>query len=139
MLTSLARSDNDMYSHMNNSVYSHLFDSVINAYLIAHCGRKPSSSAQIGLVVSSYCDYFGSVGFPGVLELGLSAVKLGKSSVLYEVGVFEKGVEGVKAVGGFVHVFVNREGMKPSKEGMEGQIRGGLERILVKEGEKAKL
>jgi len=136
-------SDNDMYAHMNNSVYSFLFDSIINAYLIAHCGLTPASTtpsasaSQVGLVVSSYCDYFGSVAFPAVLELGLRVMKLGKSSVLYEVGVFEQGVEQVKAVGGYVHVFVAREGMKPEKAGMRDEVRRGVERLLV-EGEEVK-
>ena len=51
----LQRSDNDMYSHINNSVYYHLFDSVINTYLIEHCGLSPPASPLIGLVVSSFC------------------------------------------------------------------------------------
>jgi len=58
---------------------------------------------------------------------------LGKSSVLYEVGVFEQGREEVRAVGGSIHVFVEREGRRPAKEGMEMKMRQGLERILTKE------
>jgi hypothetical protein len=49
------RSDNDQYSHINNSVYYHLIDSVVNEYLIRHCGLEPSKSELIGLVVSSFC------------------------------------------------------------------------------------
>src|SRR5436309_4167165 len=104
------RSDNDVYHHLNNSVYAFLIDSVINAYLIEHCGLEPATSAQIGLVVSSYCDFFGSVAYPAVVELGLRVLKLGKSSVLYEVGIFEQGQDTVKAVGGFIHVFVEQNG-----------------------------
>ena len=142
-----------MYGHMNNSIYAFLFDSIVNSYLIAHCGLDPfmgrgssSSSAassdrsadskrssQIGLVVSSYCDYFSSVSFPSVLELGLRAVKLGSSSVTYEIGVFCRGEEEVKVVGGYTHVFVQREGMRPSKDGMEKVVREGLEKLRVDE------
>lgn len=128
-----------MYSHMNNSVYAFLFDSIINTYLVAHCGLDPFNStptassppkaSQIGLVVSSYCDYFASVGFPDVLDLGLRVVKLGKSSVMYEVGVFRKGEEGVKVVGGFTHVFVQKDDNKPASSGMEAGIRKGLEEL----------
>lgn len=63
--------------------------------------------------------------------------KLGKSSVTYEIGVFERGTEEVKAVGEFVHVFVEREGMRPMKEGMSEGMRMGLGRLL--DGGKAKL
>ncbi|EFR04812.1 thioesterase [Nannizzia gypsea CBS 118893] len=144
-------SDNDMYSHLNNSIYAFLFDSIINSYLISHCGLNPftssssaqntaTESAQIGLVVSSYCDYFASVAFPDVLELGLRVVKLGKSSVTYEVGVFKQGEEAVKVVGGFTHVFVEKKDMKPTSAGMKSEIRKGLERLLVERGgEAAKL
>jgi len=129
-------SDNDVYHHLNNSVYAFLIDSVINAYLIEHCGLKPATSEQIGLVVSSYCDFFGSVAYPAVVDLGLRVLKLGKSSVLYEVGIFEQGQEVVKAVGGFIHVFVEQDSRRPTKEGMDSKIRDGLQQILTKEAPK---
>ena len=52
----IERSDNDQYAHMNNSIYYHLFDSIINTYLIEHCGQAPDKSPLIGLVVSSFCE-----------------------------------------------------------------------------------
>ncbi|KAF2240135.1 Thioesterase/thiol ester dehydrase-isomerase [Viridothelium virens] len=119
--------DNDMYDHMNNSVYYFLFDSVVNAYLIKSCGLHPPTSDLIGLVVHSHCDYFAPVGFPAVIELGLRVVKLGKSSVTYEIGVFEKDQEEVKAVGEFVHVFVDRHTRRPRADGMGTQLKKGLQ------------
>ncbi|EFW19680.1 hypothetical protein D8B26_007876 [Coccidioides posadasii str. Silveira] len=153
-------SDNDMYGHMNNSIYAFLFDSIINTYLIENCGLNPFSSRssseqspdeqlarqgklqrppQIGLVVSSFCDFFASVSFPDVLELGLRVTKLGKSSVTYEVGVFRKGEEPVKVVGGFTHVFVDKVTMKPTSDGMVPAIRKGLERLALKNNPGSKL
>lgn len=125
-----------MYDHMNNSVYSFLFDSIINAYLIEHCGLRPSTSPQIGLVVHSNAEYFGSVGFPSIVDLALRVNKLGKSSVTYEVGVFEHGKEDVKAVGGYTHVFVERETNRPAASGISEKIRKGLERLLIDEKSK---
>ena len=116
---------------MNNSVYSFLFDSIINAYLIEHCGRDPPTSDQIGLVVSSQCDFFGPVGFPKVVDLGLRVSKLGSSSVHYEVGVFERGSEEAKAVGGYTHVFVDRKSNRPATDGMPARVRKGLSRLLI--------
>lgn len=126
------RSDNDMYHHLNNSVYAFLIDSIINAYLIAKCGMDPRSSKQVGFVVNSYCDFFGSVAYPSVLDLGLRAVNLGKSSIKYEVGVFENGEDEVKAVGGSTHVFVDRDSKRPANNGMEPEIRTGLTELLGK-------
>ncbi|KAF4217860.1 hypothetical protein CNMCM6457_004249 [Aspergillus fumigatiaffinis] len=98
------RFDNDMYAHLNNTVYAMLFDSIVNSWLIAECGMDPfnrnksSASAssgndsavsqQVGIMVNSYCDYFASVSYPDVLDLGLRVARLGSSSVTYEVGVF---------------------------------------------------
>lgn len=75
-------------------------------------------------------------GFPATVDLCLRANKLGKSSVTYEIGVFERGSDDVKAVGEFVHVFVEREGMKPGKTGMSDTLRQGLEKIFVGTGAK---
>lgn len=128
-----------MYDHMNNSQYYFLFDSVVNTYLVQHCGLHPPSSPQIGLVVHSHCDYFAPLGFPAVADLALRVNKLGKSSVIYEIGVFESGIEEARAVGEFVHVFVDRESRKPAKEGMNEGLRNGLEKIVMEQGSKAKL
>jgi acyl-CoA thioester hydrolase len=154
------RFDNDMYAHLNNTVYTALFDTIANAYLIEHCGRNPfsvnnptptpsipSSSSgqestldigddQIGLIVSTHCDFFASVAFPDILEVGLRVAKLGSSSVTWEIGVFRKGEEDVKMVGSYTHVFVLRETMRVGKGGMVKQVREGLEKLLNSPGAK---
>ncbi|KAI4230120.1 MAG: hypothetical protein L6R36_000233 [Xanthoria steineri] len=127
-------SDNDMYHHINNSIYNFLFDSIINTYLITHCSLHPPTSPQIFLAVSTSCSYFAPISFPAVIDLGLRVTRLGKASVRYEVGVFERGAEDVRAVGGFVHVFVERGSGETVRGGIEGDQRSGLERILVREG-----
>ncbi|KAL4737144.1 HotDog domain-containing protein [Aspergillus similis] len=141
--------DNDMYAHLNNTVYAQLFDSIINHYLITECGMDPFSytgstptknsinpSGQVAIMVNSYCDYFASVSYPDILDLGLRVNKLGSTSVTYEVGVFKQGEEDVKVVGGYTHVWCERGVMRPAKGGMETGIREALGRLLVKEGSK---
>lgn len=123
--------DNDMYHHVNNAAYYYLFDSIVNAYLIQHCALRPATSPQIGLVVHSHCDYMAPVEFPAVLDLALRVNKLGKSSVTYEIGVFEQGQQDVKAVGQFVHVFVDRDTRRPGPEGMAEQTKSGLAYLLL--------
>jgi acyl-CoA thioester hydrolase len=107
------------------------FDSVVNAYLIEQCGLHPASSDQYGLVVHSHADYFSPIAFPAVAELGLRVNKLGGSSVTYEIGLFEKGSEEVKAVGELTHVFVQRSTGRPAASGMDDGLRDGLEHIFV--------
>lgn len=131
------RSDNDQYSHINNAVYYHLFDSVINAYLIAHCDLSPQTSDFIGLVVSSHCQFFSPLSFPDVLDLGLRVNHVGKSSVAYEVGVFREGGAEPAAVGGYTHVFVDAVSRKPSQ--MRDRTKEGLQRLFVEPDSKDKV
>jgi acyl-CoA thioester hydrolase len=119
-----------------NLLTFHRYDSVVNTYLITHCGLHPPTSTQYGLVVHSHGDFFGSIAFPAVAELGLRVNKLGKSSVTYEVALFEKGVEEVRSVGELIHVFVDRETGRPAAAGMIDELRKGLEKLLVRETSK---
>jgi acyl-CoA thioester hydrolase len=120
-----------MYDHMNNSIYNFLYDSIINTYLIEHCGLNPPASPQYGMVVHSHNDYFASISFPACAELALRVNKIGNSSVTYEIALFEKGQEAVKSVGEFVQVFVDRATGRPNAKGMSPTLRRGLEKILV--------
>ncbi|KAJ7594275.1 thioesterase [Mycena floridula] len=129
-------SDNDQYSHVNNAVYYHFFDSIINSYLIFHCGLNPKESPLIGLVVSSFCQFFAPLSFPGTVDCGLRVTKLGKSSVSYEVAVFEQNSNTPAAVGGYVHVFVDSKSRK--SRAMDETTRNGLAK-LFSPGQKSKL
>lgn len=106
------------------------FDSIVNSYLIEHCKLHPPTSSQIGLVVHSHCDYFGPVAFPSVLDVGMRVKKLGKSSVTYETAVFEQGVDEVRAVGEFVHVYVESANRRPPKDGMTPAMREALSALV---------
>lgn len=122
-----------MFHHLNNPIYGVLIDSIINAYLMTNCGYSTSKSDRIGLVANTYCDYFGSAQYPGVLDVGLRVVKLGKSSVMYEVGIFQRGEETVKAVGGFVQIWVKREDNRPDAEGVPKNVRNELMKLVNSE------
>lgn len=126
-----------MFSHLNNPIYGVLIDSIINAYLIDKCGYHPNTSSHVGLVANSYCDYFGSAHYPGMLDVGLRVVKLGKSSVVYECGVFQEGEEKVKAVGGFIQIWVRKEDNRPDAEGVPRHVRGELMALVNSEDSEA--
>jgi acyl-CoA thioester hydrolase len=81
--------------------------------------------------VHSHADFFGSIAFPAVADLALRVNKLGKSSVTYEIALFQRGVEEVKSVGEIIHVFVDRETGRPAANGMNDGLKKGLSRILV--------
>ena len=107
------------------------YDSICNTYLIKECGLHPPTSEQYGLIVHSHSNFFGSIAFPAVAELGLRVNKLGNTSVTWEIGLFEEGVVEVKAVGEMIHVFVERKTGRPVATGLSGKLREGLQRLLV--------
>lgn len=81
----------------------------------------------------SHINFFASIAFPAVADLALRVNKLGKSSVTYEVALFERGVEEVKSVGEFIHVFVERETGRPPANGIHASLKEGLQKVLVKQ------
>lgn len=121
-----------MFHHVNNPVYGVLIDSIINSYLITKCGysTKESGSKHIGLVANTYCDYFGAAEYPGMLDVGLRVVKIGKSSIMYEVGIFQEGSDAIKAVGGFIQIWVSRATNKVTEEGVPTWIKDPLKPLL---------
>ena len=119
-----------MFHHLNNPVYAVLIDSIINSYLMQYCGYSTAKSEHIGLVAHTYCDYFGSAQYPGMLDVGLRIVKMGKSSIMYEVGIFQEGDEQVKAVGGFIQIWVKKATNKVTDEGIPKAVREPVKPLL---------
>ncbi|KAI8092932.1 HotDog domain-containing protein [Halteromyces radiatus] len=133
--------DNDQYGHINNSIYYHYIDTVVNEYLIKYCGLDPLDKSQtkpIGLVVHSSANFYAPASYPSVMEAGLVISKLGKSSVTYRVGIFEKKSNNgnndehnlASVVGGFTHVFVDPKARKPVVS-LPTEILAGLQPLIV--------
>jgi acyl-CoA thioester hydrolase len=124
-------SDNDQYGHVNNSVFYHYIDTAVNNYLIDKCDLQPLSSVSpIGLVVSSSANFHKPVSFPAVIEAGLAITKIGKSSVTYKVGIFERGSEQASVVGGFTHVFVEPKTRRPVSQ-LPSAMKEGMAAVVV--------
>jgi acyl-CoA thioester hydrolase len=121
--------DNDVYGHVNNVVYYSYFDTVINRYLIAEGDLDIAHGEAIGLCVESRCRYRKAIAFPDDVDAGLRAVKLGRSSVTYAIGIFARGEDAAAAEGSFVHVFVDRTTRKSTP--IPDALRAALTRILL--------
>ena len=105
--------DNDIYGHLNNVVYYSLFDTAVNQFLIEHGALDLHRGEVIGLVVETQCNFFASLAFPQRVDAGLRVVRLGRSSVRYEIGLFADGEALSAARGHFVHVYVERDSRRP--------------------------
>src|ERR1700722_10914602 len=124
--------DNDVYGHVNNALYYSFFDTVINRYLITEGGLDIARGVAIGLCVESRCRYRKAIAFPDDVDAGLRVVKVGRSSVTYEIGIFARGEIDAEAEGSFVHVFVEREGRRPTP--IPEPLRSALARLIPRSG-----
>ncbi len=121
--------DNDVYGHVNNAVYYAYFDTVVNRYLIDSAVLDPGLSPVIGLVVETSCRYFAPISFPDTVMAGLAVVRIGSSSVRYEIGLFRNHDDQAAAQGEFVHVYVDRASRRPAA--LREPMREVLQAILI--------
>lgn len=126
--------DDDAYGHLNNATYYELFDTAVNAHLYEATGVDIRSLPQIGIVAETSCRYFRELGFPAPIDTGLVVEKVGRSSVVYRIGLFQgdpdnEGAEAA-AEGRFVHVYVdNTDPARPAVP-MPDAIRAAVEPLL---------
>ena len=120
-------SDDDTYGHVNNTVHYLMFDTAVNGWLIEASGVDIRHLPAIGLVVETSCRYFAELRFPEVVTAGLALEKLGTSSVIYRLALFGEGADEPAAVGRFVHVYVDRDGRRPTP--VPDEIRRALEQL----------
>lgn len=106
--------DQDPFGHVNNVEYYSYFDTAVNEHLIREAGLSPRDSTIVGMVVDTQCSFFRELTFPEAIEVGLRVAKLGTTSVTYEIGIFRDGETAPAAYGRFVHVYVERETMRPT-------------------------
>jgi len=121
--------DNDVYGHVNNVEYYSYFDTVINSWLITRGGLDIHAGAVIGVCAESHCRFLGEIAFPETIDAGLRVERLGNSSVRYGIGLFRAGSESPAAEGWFVHVFVDRQGRRPTP--LPDALRSALQPLLV--------
>jgi acyl-CoA thioester hydrolase len=99
--------DDDVYGHMNNAVYYEMFDTAVNAHLIEATGVDVRVLPAVGVVAETSCRYFREIGFPAPVDAGLAVERVGTSSVIYRIGLFQGDGDEAAAEGRFVHVYVD--------------------------------
>ena len=99
--------DNDHYGHVNNVVYYAYFDTAVNGYLIEASGTDIRSLPAIGIVAETSCRFLKGLSFPDTVHAGLRVERLGRSSIVYQVGLFREDDCEPAAIGRFVHVYVD--------------------------------
>ncbi len=101
--------DDDVYGHMNNARYFELIDTAVNVHLAEAVGTDIRNLSAIGVVAEVGCRYFREIGYPLPVDMGLVVEKIGTSSVIYRIGLFQGDSEEAAAEGRFVHVYIDAE------------------------------
>jgi acyl-CoA thioester hydrolase len=120
-------SDDDTYGQVNNVIHYLMFDTAVNGWLIEATGVDIRQLPAIGVVVETSCQYFAELRFPEVVTAGLALEHLGTSSVVYRLALFGQHSDEPAAVGRFVHVYVERDGRRPTP--VPDEIRAALEQL----------
>jgi acyl-CoA thioester hydrolase len=124
--------DDDVYGHMNNATYYELFDTAVNAHLIEASGVNVRRLPAVGVVAETSCRYFREIGFPEPVDTGLVVERVGTSSVIYRIGLFQGDSDEAAAEGRFVHVYVDNTsgpGARPVRP-LPDEIRAVVEPLL---------
>jgi acyl-CoA thioester hydrolase len=122
--------DIDVYGHMNNARYFELIDTVVNNHLVEATGVDIRGLPAIGVVAEVACRYFAEVGYPEPVDLGVVVDKVGTSSVVYRVGLFQGDGDQAAAEGRFVHVYVDNTDPARPVTPMPEEIRRAVEPLL---------
>ena len=121
--------DNDVYGHVNNVVYYSYFDTAVNGYLMQATGTDIRKLDAYGVVAETGCRFLRELRFPDDVEAGLRVTRLGTSSVVYEIALFQGENDAPAAVGRFVHVYVS--GAERTVTPVPDVIRAALEPLTV--------
>ena len=101
----------------------------MNEHLIREGSLDIRSGPAMGIVVETRCLFHRPLSFPQIIDAGLRVTKLGNSSVIYDIGLFERGADAPAATGYFAHVWVERSTRRPTS--VPAAIRAALGPLLV--------
>ncbi|KQX76242.1 MULTISPECIES: thioesterase family protein [Aeromicrobium] len=99
--------DEDVYGHVNNVVYYSYFDTAVNGFLIDATGTDIRRLDAVGLVAETRCEFLRELRYPGDVEVGIAVARLGTSSIVYRLAIFQGDTDEPAAIGRFVHVYVD--------------------------------
>jgi len=122
--------DIDVYGHMNNARYFEIIDTVVNNHLAEATGVDIRSLDAIGVVAEVGCRYYAEVGYPEPVDVGVVVDRVGTSSVVYRVGLFQGPGDEAAAEGRFVHVYVDNTDPERPVTPIPDRVRAAVEPLL---------
>jgi len=128
--TALRWNDFDMLQHLNNVTYHRLHEVVITRFLAA-AGLDWLQDPVIPFVVENACCYCRPVESGEFATTALRVAALGRTSLRYELAIFDRECATPASYGYFIHVFVDRISGKPGE--IPASMRTFLQDYLVVE------
>jgi len=122
--------DIDVLGHMNNARYFELIDTVVNNQMASAIGADVRTLPAVGVVAEVGCRYFAEVTYPEPVDVGVYVEKVGTSSVIYRVGLFQGDDPLAKAEGRFVHVYVDNTDPARPVAPMPDEIRAAVNALV---------
>lgn len=92
--------DMDGFGHMNNARYFELIDTAIDVHLQEAVGSVADDPDTIGVFAEASCRFFREIAYPAPIELGVVVDRIGRSSIVYRVGLFQAPGVGSEEAGG---------------------------------------
>ncbi len=118
--------DCDVQGHVNNAVPFQLFDTVVSFWQIEN-GLFHSADQPICVVARQACDFFDEILMTDKVAIGLGLLRLGRTSIAYQLGLFVNANDATSVQGEFVHVVVDAATRKPAP--IPDLARRALERL----------
>lgn len=88
--------DTDRQGHVNNAVFSTMLETGRVEFLFASDGPLHDTGCDF-VIASLHLDFLNEVNWPGKVDIGTRVLKVGRSSVTLEQGVFQVGVPVARA------------------------------------------
>jgi acyl-CoA thioester hydrolase len=118
--------DMDGFGHMNNARYFELIDTAIDVHLQETIGDGTNATAAIGVFAEASCRFFQEIAYPAPIDLGVAVDRVGRSSIVYRVGLFQAG-EQAAAEGRVVVVYVDDTDPARPATPLPAPVRGAAE------------
>ena len=121
--------DVDGFGHMNNARYFELIDTAIDRHLHESVGEVNDDADTIGVFAEASCRFFQEIGYPAPIDLGVAVERVGRSSIVYRVGLFLED-DGAAAEGRVVVVYVDNTDPARAATPIPDAIRAAVEGLL---------
>jgi acyl-CoA thioester hydrolase len=129
--------DMDGFGHMNNARYFELVDTAIDIHL-QEATRGLAGSAEdagddtatIGVFAEASCRFFQEIAYPKPIDLGVAVERVGRTSIVYRVGLFQ-GSDDAAAEGRVVVVYVDNTDPARPPTPIPDAVRVAAEGILA--------